>query len=140
LAAFLILYSVYSLANPRFVLKKSRKNAVIGGSLSGLLAGLIGLGGAVRSTFLIGFNLPKEVYVGTSALIAVVIDLTRIPTYLATASVRFSSHFYLIPFLVVSAYFGVRTGKVLLLKINQETFRKVVLIALCLIGLSILIE
>ena len=36
------------------------------------LAGLIGLGGAIRSTFLVAFNLPKEVYIGTSALIAFV--------------------------------------------------------------------
>ncbi len=138
-AIFLILFSLFSLSNPKFVLKRTRAHAVAGGSLSGLLAGLIGLGGAIRSTFLISFNLPKEVYVATSAMIAVVIDLTRIPTYLMTKSVQESSYYFLIPFLIVSAYLGVRTGKVLLKRIKQETFRRFVLIALLLVGISILL-
>ncbi|UCE20993.1 MAG: sulfite exporter TauE/SafE family protein [Candidatus Aminicenantes bacterium] len=138
-AVFLIVFSLYSLLNPKFTLKKTRTNAVAGGSLSGLLAGLIGLGGAIRSTFLISFNLPKEVYVATSAMIAVVIDLARIPTYLMTKVVQERSSYFLIVFLVASAYLGVKTGKVLLKRINQETFRRIILIALWLVGISILL-
>jgi uncharacterized membrane protein YfcA len=138
-AIFLILFSTYSLLNPKFALKKTRTNAVLGGGMSGLLAGLIGLGGAIRSTFLISFSLPIEVYVATSAMIAVVIDLTRIPTYLMTKVVQESSYYFLIVFLIVSAYLGVKTGKILLTRIKQVTFRSVVLIALLLMGISILL-
>ena len=139
LAAFLIVYSLYSLIKPKFALKKSRINAVVGGGLSGLLAGLMGLGGAIRSSFLIAFNLPKEVYVATSAMIAVVIDLTRIPTYLFTKTVQESSYYILIPFLIGSAYLGVRTGKILLKRIKQDTFRRIVAIAILLVGIKILL-
>jgi len=139
LAAFLIVYSIYSLIKPKFALKKSRINAVVGGGLSGLLAGLMGLGGAIRSSFLIAFNFPKEVYVATSAMIAVVIDLTRIPTYLFTKTVQESFYYILIPFLIGSAYLGVRTGKVLLKKIKQDTFRRIVAIAILLVGIKILL-
>ncbi|MFP4082969.1 MAG: sulfite exporter TauE/SafE family protein [Candidatus Aminicenantes bacterium] len=139
LASFLIVYSIYSLAKPKFGLKKSNLTAVVGGGLSGLLAGLIGLGGAIRSAFLVAFNLPKEIYVATSAMIAVVIDLTRIPTYLLTRTVEESSYYLLIPFLVGSAYLGVRTGKILLARIKQETFRRIVAGALFLVGIKILI-
>lgn len=138
LAIFLIIFSVYSLIKPKFVLKETKSNAIIGGSLSGLLAGLIGLGGAIRSTFLIAFSLPKEVYVATSAMVAFVIDLTRIPTYIFIKIVQDSSYYILLPFLLVSAYFGVKTGKALLGKISQETFRKIVLIALLLVGIKLL--
>lgn len=138
-AIFLILFSTYSLLNPKFALKKTRINAVLGGGMSGFLAGLIGIGGAIRSTFLISFSLPIEVYVATSAIIAVVIDLTRIPTYLMTKVVQGSSYHFLIVFLIVSAYLGVKTGKILLTRIKQETFRSVVLIALLLVGISILL-
>ena len=138
-AVFLIVFSLVSFLNPKLALKKTRTNAVAGGSLSGLLAGLIGLGGAIRSTFLISFNLPKEVYVGTSAMIAVVIDLTRIPTYLLTKAVQETSYYFLFPFIIASAYLGVKTGKVLLKRINQEAFRHIVLIALLLVGISILL-
>lgn len=139
LAVFLIIYAIYSLAKPKFALKKSKINAALGGSLSGLLAGLIGLGGAVRSAFLVSYDLSKEVYVATSAMIAVVIDVTRIPTYIFTKAVQESSYYILIPILIVSAYFGVKTGKTLLAKIKQETFRRIVAVAILLVGIKILV-
>ncbi len=139
LAVFLIIYSIYTIVNPKFALKKSKVQAVIGGSFSGLLAGLIGMGGAIRSAFLIAFNLPKEVYIATSAMIAVVIDVTRIPTYFFTKAVQGSWHYIFLFFLFVSAYLGVKTGKILLKRINQKTFRKIVSIALLLVGVKILV-
>ena len=137
LALFLVFVSAFSLASPKFAVKGTRFNAALGGGLSGLLAGLLGLGGAIRSSFLIAFNLPKEAYVATSAMIAFVIDITRIPTYLITKIVQDSSYYILLPFLLVSAYAGVKIGKLLLKKINQETFRKIVLIAVLLAGLKL---
>jgi uncharacterized membrane protein YfcA len=138
LGVFLIVYAVYSFIKPDFGLKKSKPMAIAGGSLSGFLAGLIGLGGAVRGAFLTAFNLPKEIYVATSAMIAVVIDATRIPTYLITKTVQDNSSYILLPFLCVMAYVGVRTGKVLLQKINQDTFRRIVSLALLAVGIKIL--
>ena len=137
-AIFLIIFAMYSLLKPKFAIKESNLTAITGGSLSGLLAGLIGLGGAIRSTFLIAFNLSKEVYVGTAAMIAFVIDLTRIPTYLLTKIVQDTSHYILLPFMVLSAYLGVKTGKKLLGKINQQTFRRIVLIAILLVAIKLL--
>ncbi len=139
LAAFLISYATYSFLRPKFSLKESKITAVLGGSFSGLLAGLIGLGGAVRGAFLMAFNLPKEIYVATSAMIATVIDLTRVPTYIVTKMAQDTSFYVLIPFLIISAYFGVRTGKILLTKIDQDSFRRVVAVALLLVGIKILI-
>ena len=139
LALFLMVFSIYSLIKPKFVIKKTKAAALVGGGLSGFLAGLIGLGGAVRATFLIAFNLAKEAYVGTSAMIALVVDLTRIPTYLLTRVVQDASYYILLPFLVVSAYCGVKTGKVLLGKISQDVFRRVVLAALLLVGIKYLL-
>lgn len=139
LAMFLIVYAVYSLVKPKLSIKKSPRTAVLGGSLSGFFAGLIGLGGAIRSSFLVAFDFPKEVYVATSAMIAVVIDFTRIPTYILTGSVQASPDLYLIPLLIVSAYFGVRLGKILLNRIDQQTFRRIVAIALFLVGVKLLV-
>lgn len=138
LGAFLIVYAVYSFVKPEFGVKESRLSAFIGGTLSGFFAGLIGLGGAIRGAFLTAFNLPKEIYVATSAMIAVVIDTTRIPTYLITRTVQDRSCYVLLPFLCVMAYFGVNTGKALLQKINQDTFRRIVGIALFAVGVKML--
>ena len=136
---FLIVFAIYSLIRPQFSLKQSNFTAILGGSFSGFFAGLIGLGGAIRGASLIAFNLAKEVYVGTSAMIAFVIDLTRIPTYILTGTVQFKSYTILLLFLILSAYLGVRTGKVLLKRIDQKTFRRIVAIALLLAGIKIMI-
>ncbi|MCQ9205669.1 MAG: sulfite exporter TauE/SafE family protein [Omnitrophica bacterium] len=137
LAIFLIIFSIYSFIKPKFAIKETKTTAIVGGGLSGFLAGLVGLGGAIRSTFLIVFNLPKEVYIATSAAIAFVIDLTRIPTYLFTGVTQDTSYYILLPFLVVSAYFGVKIGKVLLGKVSQSIFKRIVLIGLLLVGIKL---
>jgi uncharacterized protein len=138
LGMFLVFFAVYSFIKPAFVLRNTKVNAVLGGGFSGLSAGLIGLGGAIRSAFLIAFKLPKESYVATSAMIAFVVDLTRIPSYLFTKIVDDPSYYALLPFLLVSAYLGVRTGKVFLSKLNREAFRKIVLIIILLAGIKLL--
>jgi uncharacterized protein len=138
LAVFLILFSGISFLIPNIKIRQSLFNALFGGSLSGFLAGLIGMGGAIRSMFLLTFNLPKEVYVATAALIAFMIDLTRIPTYLWTGAARNHAYYSLLPLLIVIAYLGVKTGKGLLGKINQGVFRKIVFGALFLVGVRLL--
>lgn len=138
LAVFLILFSCITFFKPHVKIKQNLFNALLGGCLSGFLAGLIGMGGAVRSIFLVAFNLPKEIYVATGALIAFVIDLTRIPTYLWAGIVSDHTYYALLPALVLIAYLGVRTGKSLLGKIDQKIFRKVVLVALFLVGIRLL--
>lgn len=138
LGVFLVAYAFYSLLEPRFGIKKTRVNAAVGGSLSGFLAGLIGLGGAIRGAFLVTFDLPKEVYVATSAAIALVIDVTRIPTYVLTKTVQGSTSYILLPFLCVMAYLGTATGKRLLERIDQRTFRRAVSVALFAVGAKIL--
>jgi uncharacterized membrane protein YfcA len=137
IAVFLMVFSVYSWFKPDFKIKSNDRNAVIGGASSGFFAGLIGLGGAIRGMFLLAFGLPKSVYIGTSAVIALAIDCTRVPTYVLTGSVGEKSGFFLIPFLVISAYFGVKVGKRNLERIDQETFKKIVLIALFLVAVKL---
>ncbi len=138
LGVFLVAYAFYSFLEPRFDIKKTRANAAVGGSLSGFLAGLIGLGGAIRGAFLVAFDLPKEVYVATSAAIALVIDVTRIPTYVLTKTVQGSTSYILLSFLCVMAYLGTATGKRLLERIDQRTFRRAVSVALFAVGAKIL--
>lgn len=139
LGLLLMLYALLSWWKPRLSLSSSLRNALLGGSLSGLLAGLMGLGGAVRAVFLIGFPLSKTAYVGTSAIIAAVIDLARIPAYLFSGYADERTRLVLLPFLILAAYIGVRLGQVLLQRLPQELFRKIVLAALFLVGLKILL-
>jgi hypothetical protein len=55
--------------------------AWIAGAVSGLLGGLVGNQG-VRSAALLGFDLSKYSFVGTSTAIGLVVDGARMPVYL----------------------------------------------------------
>lgn len=135
---FLVTFVIYSLTKRVIQLKPVNFVAFGGGLSSGFLAGLIGTGGAIRSLFLNAFALPKEVYIATSAMIAIVIDLTRIPVYFTGGIILDKMYLYYIPALLLIAFFGVIIGKRIVKKIPTETFKKVVLTALLLIGLKLL--
>src|SRR3972149_7392882 len=59
-----------------------KKIDFIGGFLSGLLGGLVGNQGAIRSAYLLNYNIPKETFIATATIIASVVDITRIPLYI----------------------------------------------------------
>jgi hypothetical protein len=52
LGIFLIVVSVTFLIKPKLAFPANRKSLVLGGGISGFMAGLIGTGGALRATFL----------------------------------------------------------------------------------------
>lgn len=64
---------------------------VAGGAVSGLLGGLAGLQGALRSAFLIRAGLDLQTFLATGVAVALVVDLGRIVTYAAQGSLRFES-------------------------------------------------
>jgi hypothetical protein len=59
LGGFLLAWVAFILLEPDFRLAKNRRNMITGGTLSGFFAGIFGVGGAVRATFLTAFDLPK---------------------------------------------------------------------------------
>ena len=135
LGVFLISYSIISLWKEDLKVRPSLFNSVIGGGLSGFLAGLIGTGGALRGAFLTAFGLPKEKYIATAAAIALAVDFTRIPVYFAEGFL--ASHYcWYIPVLLVVALAGSFTGKQIVKQVPQKTFRKVVLSSILIIGLK----
>jgi hypothetical protein len=83
LGIFLVSYVVFLYFKPKWKLKETLLNAIIGGGLSGVFAGLFGAGGAIRGTFLSAFNLQKAVYIFTSGAIAIMIDSARLVGYSA---------------------------------------------------------
>ena len=131
LGIFLLLFSVYSLLKPDFKVKAAKMNTIIGGSLSGFLQGLVGIGGPLRGAFLISYNLDKFRYIATLAAIAVIIDATRIPIYFANNLLEPQFYWY-IPILAVIGIIGSYTGKRIVNKIPQNIFKKVVLVGIAL--------
>lgn len=139
MAIFLITFSSFFFLKPTFALFPTLKNSIIGGGLAGFLAGFIGTGGAIRGLVLTSFNLEKNVFVGTSAAIDFGVDLSRTIIYL-DANYLSRKEIWYVPFLIVAAFLGSYIGKRLLSKIPQETFKKIVLGLIFLMGVSMLVN
>jgi hypothetical protein len=58
----------------------------LGGLLTGFVGGLSGQQGALRSMFLLKSGLDPQHYIATGVMIAIIIDLSRLPTYAASFS------------------------------------------------------
>lgn len=139
LGAFLIGYVLFLVLKPAFKVRQSDFNAVLGGSLSGFLAGIFGIGGAVRGAFLTIFDLPKEMYIATAGAIALFVDSTRVVTYVAGGS-RINQNLLLgLLFFIPVSLLGAAFAKRIVGKIPQKQFRIVIAIFILLIGLKLII-
>lgn len=134
LGIFLVGFGLLFLLNKTLKVSASKKNAVIGGSLSGLFAGILGTGGAIRGATMTAFNLNKEKFIATSAIIDLGIDLSRSIIYTYNGYVH-KQDLYLIPILIGVSIVGTYFGKKILDKITQAQFKRLVLFLLVGIGL-----
>ncbi|NJB72196.1 hypothetical protein GGR42_002687 [Saonia flava] len=138
LSGFLILFSLVLIINRNFVVKPSKSNAIVGGTLSGLFAGLLGTGGAIRGATMTAFNLKKDKFIATSAIIDLGIDFSRSIVYTYNGYVHVDD-LYLIPILIVVSIIGTYMGKRILDKITQAQFKRFVLFLLMGIGIVTLV-
>lgn len=138
LGIFLVLLSLIFLIYKKLVLAESKRNALVGGALSGFFAGILGTGGAIRGITMSAFKMDKAKFIATSAVIDLGIDFTRSFVYYYNGYIH-NHDLYLIPILVIVGIVGTYIGKKLLDKISQDQFRTGVLFLILLIGIITLI-
>ena len=134
---FLLLYVAVSVTVTSVALPRSSTVLLGGGALSGSIAGLLGTGGAVRSACLLAFGMAKEAYIGTSAAIALLVDATRVPVYVAGGFLPGTFVLVLLSLMAV-AFAGAWVGQRLVRHINPRLFRVMVLSLLAVMGVKML--
>ena len=139
LGAFLILYVAFLFLKREWALPKTHGTALCGGALSGLFVGFFGVGGAVRGAFLTAFNLPKEVYIFTSGLIALFIDVTRVSRYIWGGTRLEQNLVIVLIFAIPVSFVGAHVAKRFLTRLPQKSFRVFVGVFLALVGAKLLI-
>jgi len=139
LGVFLLAYSLLSLAKPDLSISSNPRNSLLGGFIYGFFSGLIGTGGLLRGAVLTAFHLEKSVYISTSGAISFMVDLTRVPVYLASGFLL-PPFYYVVPILFLVAISGSYMGKKVVTKISQETFRKIILTAISLLSLILVYD
>jgi uncharacterized protein len=105
------------------------------GALSGFFGGVVGNQGGLRAAALSAFGLKPIVFVATSTVIGVMIDLVRTPVYLYRASGELVRIWPLVALAVVGVLAGTLVGERLLLGLSRKRFRQIVSIAVGLLGL-----
>lgn len=138
-AIFIILTSLFFLWFDKYVLASDKKNAIVGGSLSGFLAGVLGTGGAIRGITMVAFNIEKEQFIATSAAIDFAVDFSRTVVYFMNGYMHTEHLKYMIG-LVIIGFVGTWLGKVVLKRISQDRFKTIVLVLLLGIGIFSLVR
>ncbi len=110
------------------------------GGVSGLFGGLVGNQGGIRSAALLGFKLEKEQFVATATGIALMVDIARVPVYLAVQWTQITSIWNYILIAAAGVIIGTLGGKRILEKIPPGVFKKTVAVLILLVGAWILIQ
>lgn len=85
------------------------------------------------------YDLEKNLFVGTSAAIDLGVDVSRAVIYTESGYVS-QTGYQLILALVGVSLLGSYIGKVLLQKIDQENFRRIVLLLILAVGITVLVK
>jgi uncharacterized protein len=115
-----------------------KKIAWLGGALSGLLGGLVGNQGGIRSAAMLGFNLEAKVFVATATAIALIVDGARMPIYFFANPETVHRLGALIAIMVAGVIVGTLSGGKVLARIPENYFRKLVSLLIFALGIVML--
>jgi uncharacterized membrane protein YfcA len=111
-----------------------RQAAWAAGALSGMLGGLVGNQGGIRAAAMLGFEVPKESFVATATAIGLIVDLARLPVYLAAEWRGIAAIWLLVLAATAGVVVGTELGTRVLVRLPERLFRR--LLALLLLGLG----
>ncbi|HSK08532.1 MAG TPA: sulfite exporter TauE/SafE family protein [Vicinamibacterales bacterium] len=102
------------------------RSAWAAGAISGLLGGMVGNQGGVRSAALLRFELEKRSFVATATAIGLMVDVARMPVYAWTSADRLSPIAGWIALATAGVLAGTLLGTRLLTQIPRRAFRPIV--------------
>jgi uncharacterized membrane protein YfcA len=108
--------------------------AWIAGALSGLLGGLVGNQGGIRSAALLGFDLQRHGFVATATATGLVVDAARLPVYLWTTGREMAAAWPFAAIATAGVVIGTLAGARLLRRIPELWFRRIVALVLAVLG------
>lgn len=137
-AAVLIAFALIELI-PSWSLAFSKQRLWVGGVISGFFGGLSGHQGALRTAFLIKYNLPKEVFIATGIVVALIVDVVRITVYSSKYELHtLEDSWVYIVISLAAALVGAITGRLLLKKIKMRALTTFISLVMILFGLALI--
>jgi uncharacterized membrane protein YfcA len=112
--------------------------AWLAGAVSGVLGGLVGNQGGIRSAALLGFDVRKENFVATATAIGLIVDMARVPVYLSTEASGILRIWPLVATATVGAVAGTVAGWHALRQVPERHFRRVIALLLIALGVAMI--
>jgi uncharacterized membrane protein YfcA len=138
LGGLLVFAGLTGLSGLASKMRFGRKIAWLGGTLSGLLGGLVGNQGGIRSAAMLGFNLEAKAFVATATAIALIVDGARMPIYFFTSPETVHRLGELIGIMVAGVIIGTLAGGKILARIPDLYFRRLVSLLILALGIVML--
>jgi uncharacterized membrane protein YfcA len=114
--------------------------AWLAGLASGVLGGLVGNQGGIRSGALMGFHLKRDAFVATATAIGLLIDAARMPIYFAMDRDAVLAIWPAVALATLGVVAGTLVGKRLLSHVPETWFRPIVAVVLFVLGTVMIVR
>ena len=136
LALALVWFVIYTLLKPSYLLPRNSLFGTLWWWLAGFTSGIMGTWGVLRWALMQWFRLSKESYIATLAVIALAVDFTRVPIYLAKW--YFEGHnITIFPILFLIALLWSWIWWLIVKKLSIRTFRNIIYVAIILVNIKL---
>jgi len=143
LGLLILVFAMLDLAPRTRRLRVDPRWLPLGGLFSGFFGGLSGHQGALRAAFLLPLGLAPAAFAATQAVIAAMVDVSRLTVYGSSYLVgkvdglAAEVPWALVVTAIVCAFAGALVGKRLLHKVRVDTVRSLAAVLLLLVGLGL---
>lgn len=114
--------------------------AWIAGTVSGILGGMVGNQGGIRSAAMLGMNVPKEAFIATATAAGVLVDLARMPVYFWNDGEKILAQQNELLLTIVGVLIGTFLGMRILKHISDTVFKRTVSVLIFVLGIFMFIK
>ncbi len=139
-AALLIFSGISGLTGLNRRMHFGGKTAWLAGALSGAFGGYVGNQGGIRAAALLAFDLPAKAFVATATAVALIVDLARMPVYLAKGWPDLVPVLQPIAIATAGVVAGTWGGRRILERIPERVFRPLVSALILALGIVMLLR
>jgi uncharacterized protein len=139
LGALLVLAGCVELSGVARRYAPGRALSLVAGLASGAFGGLVGNQGGIRAAALLRYDLRPHAVVATATATALLVDLVRVPVYLATSGAVLVEHAGLVATLTAGVLVGTVVGTPLLRRTPEPLFRRLLAIGLVVLGAALIL-
>jgi uncharacterized membrane protein YfcA len=110
----------------------------LAGVVSGVLGGMVGNQGGIRSAAMLGFDVPRHAFVATATAVGLIVDGARLPVYLVTQGHEIADLWPVLAVATIGAIVGTVVGERVLRRIPEPVYRRLVAALVLALGVFML--